>query len=153
MSLAVLAVVFTAGTAASAGATIVPQRGMAGVQLGMTQATVRAKLGKPLRVIRGRNFFGPYTEFHYPFLLKVHFQGHNAVSSVATTGRKERTAAGIGAGSTEAQLRARVPNVKCEVLFRQRHCYVGSFRPGTRVTDFFIRNGRVTRVVVGFVLD
>jgi hypothetical protein len=146
-------VVVAAASAVSAGATIVPQRGMAGVALGMSPAAVRAKLGKPLRIVRGRNVFGPYTEFRYPFLLRVHFQGNDAVSSIATTGRKERTAAGVGVGSTQAHVRARVANVRCERLFNQRHCYVGSFRPGTRVTDFFIRNGRVTRVVIGFVLD
>jgi hypothetical protein len=38
---------------ATASATIVPQRGMAGVRLGMTQERVRSILGEPLRVLVG----------------------------------------------------------------------------------------------------
>jgi hypothetical protein len=152
-SLAAVVAVVAAATAASAHATIVPQRGMAGVSLGMNQAQVRAKLGTPLAVVRGRNPFGPYTELRYPFLLRVLFQGNGGVSAIETRGRKERTARGVGVGSTERDVRARVAKVRCETLVGARHCYVGSFRPGTRVTDFFVRNGRVTRIVVGFVLD
>jgi hypothetical protein len=152
-TLVALVVAIVVGTAATASATIVPQRGMAGVQLGASQANVRATLGKPLRIVRGRNEFGPYTEFRYPFALRILFQGNGGVSSIETRGRKERTAAGVGVGSTESEVRQRVANVRCSTLFGLRHCYVGSFRPGRRVTDFMLRNGRVTRIVVGFVLD
>lgn len=134
-------------------ATIVPQRGMAGVRIGMTQEQVRDVLGEPRRVVRNQNEFGPYTEFRYPYRVIVAFQGDAAVTAVATTGRRERTSRGIGVGSTEAEVRARVRGVRCETFAAIRSCTVGSLAPGKRVTDFLLRNGRVVRVTVGIVID
>ena len=109
-------------------------------------------LGKPLAVIRRRNEFGPFTEYRYPFLLRVFFQGNERATAVETRGRRERTARGVGVGSTGAQVRRLVRGVRCEGG-RDGHCFVGSFRPGRRVTDFFLRGGRVARIVVGVVID
>ena len=134
--------------AAPAGAVLVPQQGMAGIRLGMTQAKVRAKLGKPASVTHGSNDFGKYTELRYPGL-RVTFQGNATVSAIWTGARRERTARGIGVGSTVAAVRARVPGVRCE----RSHCFVGKFLPGRRVTDFFLRKGKVSAITVGFVLD
>ncbi|MDQ5821418.1 MAG: hypothetical protein M3540_08260 [Actinomycetota bacterium] len=134
--------------ASPAGAAIVPQRSIAGVSLEMTKAQVRARLGQPPRIRRGTNDFGSWTQFVYP-RVEVTFQGGNSATGLQTTSPRERTARGAGVGSTKAQLRARVKGLKCE----PGHCYLGSFLPGKRVTDFFLRNGRVTRIVVGFVID
>lgn len=153
-TLAVLLALGVLVAAAHAGATILPQQGMAGVKLEMTKKQVRAALGEPLGIRRGKNDFGPYTEFRYPFLVSVFFQGDRTVTSVRTSGRKERTAQGIGVGSTEMDVKRKVPGARCKTFlggFRQ--CFVGSFRPGTRVTDFQIKRGRVVRVDVGFVID
>jgi len=137
-----------------AGATIVPQQGMAGIRLGMTKAQVRSVAGPPLAIRRGTNDFGPWSEFRYPFYVSVFFQGNRTVTNVRTTGRKERTARGIGVGSTEAQVKARVPGVRCRTFVAPfRECFVGEFRAGRRVTAFHIRRGRVVRVDVGFVID
>ena len=139
---------------ASAGATIVPQHGMAGIRLGMTRAQVKGVLGQPSRVVHGTNDFGSYTEFGYPHRVVVTFQGNARVTGISTTGVHERTASGAGVGSTEQQLRARVPHLTCETVTSSfRHCYLGHFDPGKRVTDFRIGNGKVTRVTVGFVID
>jgi hypothetical protein len=133
---------------------IVPQQGMAGIRLGMSQAQVRAVLGEPLRVLRGTNDFGPYTELRYPFRLRVAFQGNESVTAIETKGHRERTRRGVGVGSTEAQVEAGVPRVRCETFpGGYRTCYVGSYEPGMRVTDFQIRDGRVVRVVVALVID
>lgn len=145
---AALAAVFLA---APARGVIVPQRSIAGVALGMTPGQVRAELGRPSSVLRGRNIFGPWTRYRYP-RLTIFFQGNSRVTSISTTRRAERTARGVGVGSTERQLRGR-HRVRCERIVGIRHCYVGSYRPGTRVTDFIVKRGRVVQVIIGIVVD
>jgi hypothetical protein len=146
--LAVGAALIVAWGVGEAGAAIVPQRSIAGVALDMTKAQVRARLGAPPRVRHGRNDFGPWTQFVYP-RVEVTFQGGNAATGLQTTSPKERTTRGAHVGSTKAELLARVHGLKCET----GHCFLGAFLPGKRVTDFFLRNGRVSRVIVGFVID
>ena len=131
-----------------AGAVIVVQNGIAGIRLAMTQAQVRAKLGKPRAVQHGKNDFGSFTQLRYRSL-RVTFQGNRTVTAIRTTLPSERTARGIGVGSTRAAVRARVAGVRCS----SGHCFVGRFLPGRRVTDFLLRNSRVSAVVVGFVID
>ncbi len=138
--------------AAVAGATIVPQKGIAGVNLGMSKSAVRSLLGSPASAKHAKNDFGPCTQFRYAGLV-VTFQGNTSVTSVSTTRKSERTASGVGVGSTEAQVKAKVKGVKCKTESGFRHCFVGSFRPGKIVTDFSIKRGRVTLVDVGRVID
>src|SRR2546423_7023828 len=127
--------------AASAGAVLVPQKGMAGVRLGMTQPKVGGKLGKPASVTHGSNDFGNYTELRYPGL-RVTFQGNGTVTAIWTNARRQRTARGIGVGSTVAAVRAKVPRVHC----RRGHCFVGKFLPRRRWTDFFLRKGKLSSI-------
>ena len=100
----------------TAGATIVVQRGMAGVRLGWTKPDVRSTLGRPLRIVHGTNS-SAYTIFRYPHRVQVVFQGNVSVTSITTTGRHERTPSGIGVGSTEPALRAAIPRVHCATEF------------------------------------
>jgi len=144
-----LVVLALAGTASSA---IVIGRGIGGVALGMGQSAVRAKLGRPTRVVRAKNEFGSYTEFRYRGYT-VDFQSNAAVTAVVTTFARERTPAGVGVGSTWSQVRAKVPHVRCQGAPSLGDCHVGDFLPGKTVTDFVFRHGKVGRVVVGFVLD
>jgi hypothetical protein len=150
----VLAVACLAGLVLAAGApaAIVVQKSIAGVQLRMTKTQVRATLGAPSRIRTGTNDFGPYTEFVYP-AVRVTFQGGLRVSGLRTTSRAQRTARGVGPGSSEAQVRARVAGVRCRTESGFRHCGVGRFLAGRIVTDFHIRRGRVSAVVIGYVLD
>ena len=143
-----LAVLALAALASPAGARIVPQRSITGVELGMTRAEVRERLGQPTRVERGNNEFGHFTVFRY-FRLKVTFQGDSSVTAVSTTRRRERTRSGVGVGSTRAQVDARVRNTRCN----RHECVVGRFLAGGRVTVFRLFRGRVTSVLVGFVID
>jgi len=137
---------------AASQAVIQPQRSISGVAVGMNQVQVRAALGVP-RVTRGSNDFGPYTVFRYTGGITVTFQGNTRVSSVETTGLGDRTVRGVGVGSTEAIVRARVAGVRCVTESGFRHCHLGQFLAGRRITDFVIRSGRVTRVTVGVVID
>lgn len=138
----------------TAGASIRINVGIDGARLNQTQAQVRAVLGAPSRVIRGSNDFGAFTEFRYASTkLRVSFQGNSRVTAIETTGLGDRTSRGIGVGSTESAVRARVANVHCSTIGGFRSCHVGAQLPGRRVTDFSIALGRVTRVVVGLVID
>jgi hypothetical protein len=150
VAFAVLVVVLAAATPVDA--TILVQRGIAGIELRMTKAQVRSKLGPPPKIRSGRNEFGRYAEFVYR-RVTVSFQGRSQVTGLRTRSRSERTPSGIGVGSTEAQVKARVAGVRCRTESGLRHCFLGRFLPGRVVTDFHIRRGRVSSVVVGFVLD
>lgn len=139
-------------TAAPAGARIVPQHGIGAAALGMTRPQVKARLGEPARVRHGFGTFGPWTTFTYAGLV-VTFSGNRAANQISTRSRAERTARGVGVGSPERQVAARVTGARCLTESGYRHCYVGRWQAGRVVTDFAIERGRVTRVTVGVVLD
>jgi hypothetical protein len=138
---------------APAGAIVQLDRGIAGARLGNTKAEVRTALGQPKRVRNGNNDFGPFTVFTYAGGIRVTFQSGNTVTGVSTTGLGDRTSRGVGVRSTEAAVEARVPGVNCDTFSGTRICQRGEGLPGQRVTAFFLRNGRVVRVTVAFVID
>jgi hypothetical protein len=138
---------------ATADAMIQIDKGIAGARLTNTKAQVRAALGTPAAVKNGTNEFGAFTQFRYRGGIRVTFQGGSRVSSIDLTGLGDRTSRGVGVGSTERAVRRRVPGVKCETLAGVRSCHTGAFEPGKRVTDLHLRNGKVTRVTVGVVID
>ena len=132
--------------AAPAHAVIRPQKGMAGVRLGMSQTQMRGVLGTPIRTKQGQNDFGPFTQFIYPHSITVTFQGNRRVTGVSTRGRTAR--------SSETAVRQKVGHVHCETISGTHTCHVGSFLAGHRVTVFLIsKHGFVVSVTVGFVLD
>jgi len=138
---------------AAAPALVQVDKGIAGARLGNTVAQVHAALGRPARVQHGRNDFGSFRQETYAGGIVVFYQGARTVSSVVTTGLGDRTAKGVGVGSSEADVRAKVRGVRCETTAGSRSCHTHTFTAGRRVTDFFIKRGKVVRVTVGFVVD
>jgi hypothetical protein len=138
---------------AQAGAMIQIDQGIAGARIGNSQAQVQAALGTPALVKTGTNDFGPYRQFFYEGGLRVFFQGDGDVTAVHTLGRGDRTSKGIGVGNTEKALKQKHPSLKCETFSGFRSCHTGSGQPGQRMTDFWISKGKITRVVVGIVID
>jgi len=139
--------------APAAEAMIQVDNGIAGARLGNTRAEVRAALGKPTKTATGTNDFGPFVRYTFAGGVRVFFQGKTNVTSVETTGLGDRTAKGIGVGSSEAALKAKVGGIKCETFGSVRSCHTGDFLPGKRITDFRISGGKVTSVSVGLVID
>jgi hypothetical protein len=128
--------------AAVAGAwtAIKPGRGMSGVSLGMTPAQVQAKLGRPLAKGGWRWYYTPVT---------VTFRARRVVELRTTRRTGERLANGLGLDSSEAQVRAALPQALCAPWSRYRRCRLGSGAPGSRVTDFlFGNNGRVIEITI-----
>lgn len=147
-----IAVSFVACTA-DAMAMIQIDRGIAGARLGSSRAEVRAALGSPAKTATGTNDFGRWVRYTYAGGVRVFFQGRSEVTSVETTGLGDRTARGVGVGSSEAAVTSRVPGIKCETFETIRSCHTSDLLPGRRVTDFRIVNGKVDRVSVGIVID
>lgn len=148
-----LAAVAALALPAAAPALVQIDKGIAGVRLGNTVAQAHAALGRPARVAHGRNAFGSFRQERYAGGIEVFYQGARTVTSVVTTGLGDRTAKGVGVGSREADVRAKVPGVRCETTAGSRSCHTHTFRAGRRVTDFFIRGGKVARITVGIVVD
>ena len=137
-----------------AAAIIQLDRGIAGARLENTKAQVKRALGQPKRIVNDTNDFGQFTEFQYAGRIRVVFQGGNTVTSVTTRGLGDRTARGVGVGSTRRQVRNRVPGVTCRNVGGGRAlCQRGESVPGERVTAFFLLGRRVIGVTVGFVID
>jgi hypothetical protein len=150
LSVAVLAAL---GLPAGASALIAVDHGIAGARIGNTVAQVHAALGKPLSRHTGRNDFSVFLQETYKGGIVVFYQGAKRVSSITTTGLGDRTTRGVGVGSTEATVQAKVAHVHCETISGSRSCHTHDFTAGQRVTDFLIKAGKVFRVSVGIVID
>ncbi len=137
--------------------TLVPQSSIRGVKVGMVASEVRSKLGSPdsnrtlahpiLRKIRTMRFG----------LVVVMFRGirfNSPVINISTTSKKERTASGIGVGSSERALRRALSGETCRTELGFRHCWLGQWKAGSLITDFSIsKSGHVTRLTLGIVID
>jgi hypothetical protein len=122
--------------AGAAGATIKPGRGMSRVELGMTPAQVQAKLGRPVAKGGWKWFYARVT---------VTFRNRRVVE-LMTTRSTERFVNGLGVDSSQAEVRAAFPQVRCSPMppFYQR-CRLGTGAPKSRVTDFIL--GTTRRVI------
>jgi hypothetical protein len=151
-TVAVLAAAAALIAPAAASATIVPQKGIAGASLDMTQAQVQAKLGDPdSKKTQTSPILGKYfTWFYAKTSIDMFRTGSRRVFNLSTTSRAQKTSTGVGVGSTAAAVKKGVKNAKCD----KSHCWVGNFTGGEKVTDFPLsKSGRVTRVTIGYVID
>jgi hypothetical protein len=142
--------------ATSATAAIVPGRGLAGVELRMTEPQVLATLGAPASTTRSRGALGVLvTRFHYPRLdVDVeNLDGTPLVVRAVTTRPNERTASGVGVGSTLAAVE-RLRGARCWSEAAARYCRIGSAsKPLSRVTVFWIEKQRVALVSVALAVN
>ena len=148
------AAVTVLAVAAPAGASIVVQKGMLGVTMGMKISDVRARLGPPDAISRPSNeIFGRFTRYRYGEVRIEFFDSDSSAFHFYTSGRSARTTNGVGVGSPESYMRSAIVGETCRNEGGLRFCNVGQLEAGRIVTTFRIRNGRVTRVDIGRVID
>ena len=148
--------------AAPASATIVPGKGMAGVELGDCQERAIEVLGPPDRTFGSTDFAGFKSAYTYVARgLRLEFRrGPGAcleLTSIRTTKGQERTKEGVGKGTLRKTLRAKLKGEKCRTFTRPkkiRICWLGSFTPSKPITEFRIDSkGRVNNIRVAIVID
>jgi hypothetical protein len=137
---------------ASASALVIPQKSIGGARIGMSETRVKAKLGAPLRVRSGSNDFGYWRTLVYKNV-SVSFQTRSKATSVRTTSKSERTAHGVGVGSTLAEVRAGLSGETCKREFGIHHCWLGNWDAGRVITEFRLEKNRVSVVTISLVID
>ena len=132
------------GVAAPADARFVINESMEGVELGMTTAEVRARLGAPTRRDAGPDFVSwRYRRPPLEVALKPE------VVTLHTRSEDIRGPRGIGVGTREPRLKAVVGRrLRCETTAGQRLCVYGSFETGERSTVFEMERRRVAAVTI-----
>jgi hypothetical protein len=139
---------------APASATLVPQRSLGSIELGMSEKEVRAARGAPDEVNHPMHpIAGRSTEYRYG-LTYVTILEHSGVISITTTSKRE-TYKGEGVGSTERALRQVVKGERCATEYGYRDCHLGRFEAGRVVTVWHIsrKTGKVRRITLGRVID
>jgi hypothetical protein len=141
------AVVVTFAFPAVAGATLVINSGMSRVSLGNTMKQVRQKLGRPSEVDRSG---GTTTWFYLGRELSIDFSRQNRVHDLSTLSGSQRTASGVGVGSSETAVMKFVPGVHCSGSSQGPQgtdCIAAS---GHVFTDFHVtsRRGLVKSVLI-----
>jgi hypothetical protein len=134
---------------------IVPQQSVDGVHLLMSEAGVRHVLGAPKSTsVLPDEIQGTIRRMDYG-TTKVYLSAtaDGTVFSVVTTDRRQKTASGVGVGSSERAVRRGVSAIACSGPQSVRVCTVGKLLAGRRVTRFVLRKDRVARITLGFVID
>jgi hypothetical protein len=138
-------------------AVIVPGQGMAGIRLRMSESQVRARLGEPARITRTRGALGNIvTRLHYP-RVDVDLQrldGQPLVIRILTTRPGERTASGVGVGSTMTAVE-RLKGARCWWEGGAHDCGISNrAKPLSHFTMFWIgAKQRVTLISVSLIVN
>jgi hypothetical protein len=136
---------------------IVPQQSIADVHLLMSAPGVRRVLGAPKSTKTLKDESGPPTPIRLMDYgkTKVYLSAtaDGTVFSIMTTDRRQKTATGVGVGSTERALKRGVKSLHCTAPGANRACTVGRELAGKRVTRFVLSGGRVRQIMLGFVID
>jgi hypothetical protein len=160
-----LAVVLPAVFAAPAGAMIVPQDNIQGVKIGMTQQKVLDTLGDPAKTITRLGGGGgetPITTYSYLKRgMRVRFipnQANTANVAFAVevyADRGQRTAEGIGIGSTRRAVRTKIKGAWCRRYDPSyAFCLVGSGKAHRKSTTFLLnRKNRVKTIFIAKPFD
>ena len=149
---ALLTAVVVLAFPALAGARIVLNKSIGGIQLGEAKSTVRHQLGAPAKTYPPSASTLYQTQWvYYGRKLLIGFKNSHVVQ-VYTQSRKQRTAGGIGVGSSRAAVKARIKGVMCTHVkhYSGQEC-VTSARHGAVywTTDFHVGpKGHVTSVLV-----
>src|SRR4051794_33941330 len=119
--------------------------GIGAVSVGMSGAAVRGKLGPPSssRDLLGRD--ATILVYRRRKLEVTLHRGQDQVVAVKTTSRAQKTASGLGVGSSERAVHTRLKGERCAAAAGYRVCSVE--RAGI-VMDFESRRGTVVRVGV-----
>jgi hypothetical protein len=128
----------------AAQARVSPGRGIAGVRLGASDATVRARLGRPHRVVP------PTWRFGAPLSGTVGFDYRHHVSFISTAARGQRTSRGVGHGSTLRRFRRAYPHARCQRRGARRLCRLSSRLHGRPVSTDFLFRRRLVRIEIYF---
>jgi len=133
-------------------AVLIPNHAMGDVRLGWSEQRVVRELGDPVTRLVVSDETGETRRLGYRGLTVLLHDGEVALISTSVSRRANRTRTGVGVGTSERRLRARLWAVACSGSAGGRRCTVGTLRPGRSNTVFVMRRGRVTRISVGNVL-
>lgn len=147
---------------------VVPGTGIGGVAVGDDREAVVERYGEPVRTLELENEFSggtndrlEWTEPHALAAVVAPISGDDpkvAASSeviqLETTDEQVRTGNGLGIGDSREDLEAAYPDMDCDTGDPQVIlCRLGSQEPGSIVTDFFVTDDAITRIVVGRIID
>lgn len=147
---------------------VVPGTGIGGVAIGDDREAVLERFGDPMRTLELENEFSggtndrlEWTEPHAIAVVVVPIPGDDPkaaasaeVIQLETTDEQVRTGNGTGIGDSREDLEAAYPDVDCDTGDPQVIlCRLGSQEPGSIVTDFFVTDDAITRIVVGRIID
>lgn len=126
-----------AALCADPAAAAITHDGVAGVELGMSEADVRAELGRPASMSGGDQ---DTKLLDYPRRKVDVLLRDDRVVRIRTTSRSQTTPSGVGPGVTEAAMRRKLRGERCS---RARGALVCSVRGESTVLTFVSRRGTV----------